>query len=198
MVQCRYLKIPGSDALKGYTARVIANLGEFYRDYAKGEKGVIAPVKGVVKVKKAVVSAEPSIGGAAVEPTEATYVRSNVKFIPDFQKVFAELPDEITVPSKSEFYSSKELDTAVRDAIMQAYDVKTSRDNEFVTDFIESMKFKNAFVKTDALKQKEGEGSGEVTTIDADESDDPTDILRDLGTWDRARGFDAFDQYSSI
>lgn len=192
------LKIPGSDALKGYTARVIANLGEFYRDYARGEKGVVAPVRSVVKVKKAVVGAEPSGASPTSEPTETIYVRSNVRFIPDFQKVFAELPDEITVPAKQDLYTSKELDTVVRDAIMQAYDVKTSRDNEFVTNFIDSMKFKNAFIESDATKQKEGEGSGEVKTVDSDELDDPVDILRDLGTWDRARGFDAFDQHSSI
>jgi len=198
-IQHPELQVPGSDALRGYTARVIANLGDFYRDYAAGEKGVVTSVKGVKKVKAAVKSAENTTTQA--EPTtstETTYVRSMARFIPDFQKVFVELPDEITVSSGTDLYDSEEFNSALRDAIMQAYDVKTLSDKEFVTTFVDSLKYKNAYVKSDSRKETEGEGTGEISTIETDDYDDPVDILKDLGTWDQATGFDEFDKYSTV
>lgn len=198
-IQHPELQVPGSDALKGYTARVIANLGDFYRDYTAGEKGVIAPVKSVKAVKDAVKNAESSKETSQPEtaPTETTYVRSMARFIPDFQKVFVELPDEITVSSDRDLYDSEEFGAALRDAIMQAYDVKTASDKEFVTTFVDSLKYKNAYVKSDSKKEKEGEGSGEISTIETDDSETPTDILKDLGAWEPDVGFDDFDRYST-
>jgi len=197
------LQVPGSDALKGYTARVIANLGDFYRDYAVGEKGVIAPVKGVKKIKDAVKKADAPAGTGQPEEqpeapaTDVTYVRSMARFIPDFQKVFVELPDEITVPIDSDLYETEEFNSALRDAIMQAYDTKTASDKEFITTFVDSLKFKNAYVKSDSKKEKEGEGTGEVSTIETDDAETPTDILKDLGAWEPDVGFDDFDRYST-
>lgn len=199
-IQHPELQVPGSDALKGYTARVIANLGDFYRDYAMGEKGVVAPVKGVKKVKVAVKQAEtnqPPVQTSEA-PVETKYVRGMARFIPDFQKVFVELPDEITVPHGKELYDTEEFKSALRDAILQAYDDKTANDKEFTNDFIDSLKYKNAYIKSDEKKEKEGEGSGEISTIEADDYDDPVDILKDLGTWDQATGFDEFDKYSTV
>ncbi|NBW56614.1 hypothetical protein EBR43_02280 [bacterium] len=193
------LKVPSSDALRGYTARVIANLGGFYRDYAVGGKGVVAPVKSVTTIKKAVKKAEPT---AAPEQTpvstEDTYVRGDARFIPEYQKIFAEMPDEITIPAGKDIYSAPEFISAVKDAIMQAHDPKTANDKEYVTDFIDTLKYKNSFVKSDLAKSGEGEGTGELPTIDSEGDTDPVDILRDLGTWDQARGFDDFDKYSSV
>ena len=200
-IQNPELQVPGSDALKGYTARLIANLGEFYRDYAVGKKGVIAPVKGVTKIKAAVKKAEEpttTAQGTEQQPAEVTYVRSAARFIPDFQKVFAELPDEIIISNGQDVYESEEFKTALRDAILQAYDEKMVNDNEFITDFVDSLKFKNAYVKSDSKKEAEGEGTGEISTIETDDYEDPTDILRDLGTWDQARGFDEFDKHSTV
>jgi hypothetical protein len=191
------LKVPSSDALKGYTARVIANLGGFYRDYAVGGKGVVAPVKSVIKVKQAVKTADAPAAPAAAS-TEDTYVRGAAKFIPEFQKVYAEMPDEISVAAGKDLYSSPEFVSAVRDAIMQAYDAQKASDKEFMGDLVDSLKFKNAFVKSDAAASKEGEGTGEIPTVDGGEDQTPVDILRDLGTWNRASGFDDFDKFSSI
>lgn len=191
------LKVPSSDALKGYTARVIANLGGFYRDYAVGGKGVVAPVKSVIKVKQAVKTADAPTAPAAAS-TEDTYVRGVARFIPDFQKVYVEMPDEISVAAGKDLYSSPEFVSAVRDAIMQAYDAQKASDKEFIGDLVDSLKFKNAFVKSDAAASKEGEGTGEIPTVDGGEDQTPVDILRDLGTWNRASGFDDFDKFSSV
>lgn len=188
------LQIPSSDALKGYTARVIANLGGFYRDYTMGSKGVVAPMKSVIKVKQAVKTADAPVAAS----TEDTYVRGVAKFIPEFQRVYAEMPDEISVATGKDLYSSPEFVSAVRDAIMQAYDVQKAGDREFTDDLVDSLKFKNAFVKSDATAGKEGEGTGEMPTVDGGEDQTPVDILRDLGTWNRASGFDDFDKFSSI
>jgi hypothetical protein len=191
------LQIPSSDALKGYTARVIANLGGFYRDYTMGSKGVVAPMKSVIKVKQAVKTADAPTQPAAAS-TEDTYVRGVAKFIPEFQKVYAEMPDEISVAAGKDLYSAPEFVSVVRDAIMQAYDVQKADDKEFIGDLVDSLKFKNAFVKSDATAGKEGEGTGETPTVDGGEEQTPVDILRDLGTWNRASGFDDFDKFSSI
>lgn len=193
------LKVPSSDALRGYTARVIANLGGFYRDYNVGGKGMVAPVKSVTTIKKAVKTAEaPEASEPVAAATEDTYVRGDARFIPEYQRIFGEMPDEITIPAGKDLYSSPEFVSAVKDAIMQASDVKNASDKEYVADFIDTLKYKNSFVKSDAAKNKEGEGTGELPTMDDDGSTDPVDILRDLGTWDRASGFDEFDKYSSI
>lgn len=198
-IQYPELNVPGSDALKGYTARVIANLGDFYRDYAVGGKGVVTTVKSAKEVKKAIKSAEAPAGAEqpAVPSTETTYVRGMTRFIPDFQKVFVELPDEITVSSDQDLYDTEEFNSALRDAILQAYDAKTASDKEFVTTFVDSLKYKNAYVKSDAKKEKEGEGTGEISTLDSDDAETPTDILKDLGAWEPDTGFDDFDRYST-
>ena len=176
---------------------MIANLGGFYRDYAVGGKGVVAPVKSVIKVKQAVKTADAPAAPAAAS-TEDTYVRGVAKFIPEFQKVYAEMPDEISVAAGKDLYSSPEFVSAVRDAIMQAYDAQKASDKEFMGDLVDSLKFKNAFVKSDVAASKEGEGTGEIPTVDGGEDQTPVDILRDLGTWNRASGFDDFDKFSSI
>lgn len=198
-VQHPELTVPGSDALKGYTARVIANLGDFYRDYAVGEKGVVASIKGAKKIKAAVKGADAPQAAAQPETpsTEVTYVRGMARFIPEFQKVFVEMPDEITVAQDQDLYETEDFKSALKDAIMQAYDVKTANDKEFITTFVDSLKYKNAYVKSDAKKEKEGEGTGEISTIDIDDTETPTDILKDLGAWEPDTGFDEYDKYST-
>ena len=69
---------------------------------------------------------------------------------------------------------------------------------DFVENFTSSVEFKNGYTLSAAKGEKEGEGSGEVTTIEDEGSNQPEEILRDLGMWSRAGGFDEFDKYSSI
>ena len=84
----------------------------------------------------------------------------------------------------------------VIEAITRAFDETTARDKELVTDFIDSLKYKNSF--SPASEKKEGEGTGEEPTIDEyPEEDEPTSIARELG-YKGGRSFDEFDKYSTI
>jgi hypothetical protein len=190
------LKVPGSDAVRTYTARILANLGEFVTDVVPTKVGMKAPIAAVKYLRKAVVNAEkPS---AEVESTEETYVRNNVRFIPEFQKVFAEMPDEIIVGKGKNLYTSDEFKEAIKDAVLQAFDEKKLKEPDFLENLISSIEYKNGFVLSQNKAEKEGEGTGEVTTIETDDSDTPTDILRDLGMWKPETGFDEFDKFSTV
>lgn len=190
------LKIPGSDAIKGYTARVLVNLGTFISDVVPTKIGIKAPVAAVKDLRSAIVKTDAK-SVAPVESTEDKYVRSNAKFIRDFQKVYAEMPDEIMVKKGDDFYKSEAFMDAVKDAIIQAYDVKTSNDKEFLTDFVSSLEAKSGYTLSTEKKEAEGEGTGEVSTIEDNSELTPVEILQDLGTWSRDSGFDQFDKYSS-
>jgi len=190
------LKIPGSDAVRTYTARILANLGEFVTDVVPTKVGMKAPVAAVKDLKKAVVKAEAP--ATETESTEETYVRNNVRFIPEFQKVFAEMPDEITVVKGKNLYASEEFKEAVRDAVLQAFDEKKLKEPDFVENLISSIEYKNGFILSQGKKEKEGEGTGEVTTIEDEGSSEPEDILKDLGMWKRDSGFDQYDKFSTV
>lgn len=190
------LKIPGSDAIKGYTARILANVGEFITDVTPTKMGMKPNGRAVADLKKTLVKTEkPSV---QVSETEDTYVRGGARFIPDFQKVYAEMPDEITVKKGENLYQSESFKDAVKDAILQAYDEKKLKEPDYLENLISSLEFKNAYNLSTDKKETEGEGTGEVTTIEDEGSYEPVDILRDLGAFDRAGGFDEFDKYSSI
>jgi hypothetical protein len=103
--------------------------------------------------------------------------------------IFAELPDEITI-EKGDIYESPELRNEVIDAITKAYDTKMANDKETVQDFIDSLKFKSAYSSA-SEKKAEGEGSGEVETIEEyPEDDDITKELRSMGAIPGRRGYD--------
>jgi hypothetical protein len=190
------LKIPGSDAIKGYTARVLVNLGTFISDVVPTKVGIKAPVAAVKDLRSAIVKTDAK-SVAPVESTEDKYIRSNAKFIRDFQRVYAEMPDEIAIKKGDDFYKSEALMDAVKDAIVQAYDVKTSNDKEFLADFVSSLEAKSGYTLSTEKKQAEGEGTGEISTIEDSGGLTPVEILQDLGTWSRDAGFDQFDKYSS-
>ncbi|NBP15660.1 hypothetical protein EBU95_14910 [bacterium] len=190
------LKIPGSEAVKGYTARIIANLGEFISDAVTTTYGTKVNVTSAKDLKKAVVKSEPA-KASETESANDVYVRSDARFIKDYQKIFAEMPDEITVKKGENIYQSDAFKDSVKDAIIQAYDVKTSNDKEFINDFVSSLEYKNAYVLSSSKQEKEGEGSGEISTLEDEGEQTPEDILRDLGTWDQASGFDEFDKFST-
>jgi hypothetical protein len=190
------LKIPGSDAIKGYTARVLVNLGTFISDVVPTQAGIKAPVAAVKDLRSAIVKTDAKLV-APVESTEDKYVRSNAKFIRDFQRVYAEMPDEIMIKRGDDFYKSEAFMDAVKDAIIQAYDVKTSNDKEFLADFVSSLETKSGYTLSTEKKEAEGEGSGEISTIEDNSALTPVEILQDLGTWSRDSGFDQYDKYSS-
>jgi hypothetical protein len=90
------LRVPGSDAVKGYTARVLANAGEFITDVVQTKTGMVAPVSSSKDLKVAIVKAEAPKGKVEQgNDTEDVFVRTNAKFIADFQKVFVEIRFEI-------------------------------------------------------------------------------------------------------
>jgi hypothetical protein len=94
-------------------------------------------------------------------------------------------------------YKSDAFKDAVKDAIMQAYDVKKAGDKDFYDDLVSSLEAKSAYGISTAKKEQEGEGTGEMPTIEGEVEQTPLEILQDLGTWSRDSGFDQYDKYSS-
>ena len=184
------LKIGGTVAK--YTARIVDNLLNVVRVDAEGgtaasptqvKQAVTAGVEG----KQVVAPGTPSTAPAA-PTTSNNFVKNDVRFIKEWMPIFSELPDEITV-SKGDIYDSPELRKEVEDAITRAYDEKMAKDSEMVQDFIDSLKFKNSY--SPASEKKEGEGTGEVETVEEyPEDDDVTGTLRDMGAIGGRRGFD--------
>ena len=192
------MRVPGSEAIRGYTARVLANAGEFITDVVQTKVGMIAPVTSSKDLKVAIVKAEaPKADNVVKSSTEDVYIRGNARFISEFQKVFSEMPDEITVKSGEDFYKSDAFKDAVKDAVMQAYDVKKAGDTDFYDDLVSSLEAKSAYGISTAKKEQEGEGTGEMPTIEGEAEQTPVEILQDLGTWSRDSGFDQYDKYSS-
>lgn len=195
------LKLGATEAR--YTARVVDNLLNVLRVDVEG--GAVA---NPVQVKQAVnagvegkstdAQAATSVATSAAPSSEKTFVKnSEVRFIKEWQPIFVELPDEITV-SKGDLYDSPELRNEVIEAITRAFDATKAKDKELVTDFIDSLKYKNSYISAEEAKQKEGEGTGEEPTIeDYPEEDEPTSIARELG-YKGGRSFDEFDKYSTI
>ena len=192
------MRVPGSEAIRGYTARVLANAGEFITDVVQTKVGMIAPVTSSKDLKVAIVKAEaPKADNVVKSSTEDVYIRGNARFISEFQKVFSEMPDEITVKSGEDFYKSDAFKDAVKDAVMQAYDAKKASDTDFYDDLVSSLEAKSAYGISTAKKEQEGEGTGEMPTIEGEAEQTPVEILQDLGTWSRDSGFDQYDKYSS-
>lgn len=193
----RELKLGGTEAR--YTARVVDNLLNVLRVDVEGgtaanpsqvKKAVVAGVQG-----QPVSTGEPA--GPEIAPTTSaapapnTFVKSFTRFIPEYAKIFAELPDEITIAQGEDFYDSKEFKQEVIDAITKAYDENKAKDREYLTDFIDSVKYKNGYVPSAEAKPKEGEGTGEEPTIDEyPEDDDVTGELRSMGAIGGRRGYD--------
>lgn len=181
----------GSTVAK-YTARIVDNLLNVLRVDVEGgtaasptqvKQAVTAGVEG----KQVVAPGTPSTAPAA-PTTSNNFVKNDVRFIKEWMPIFNELPDEITV-SKGDIYDSPELRKEVEDAITRAYDEKMAKDSEMVQDFIDSLKFKNSY--SPASEKKEGEGTGEVETVEEyPEDDDVTGTLRDMGAIGGRRGFD--------
>jgi hypothetical protein len=107
------------------------------------------------------------------------------------------MPDEIMIKRGDDFYKSEAFMDAVKDAIIQAYDVKTSNDKDFLADFVSSLETKSGYTLSTEKKEAEGEASGEISTIEDNSALTPVEILQDLGTWSRDSGFDQYDKYSS-
>lgn len=192
------LRVPGSDAVKGYTARVLANAGEFITDVVQTKTGMVAPVTSSKDLKVAIVKAEAPKGKIEQSnDTEDIFVRTSAKFIADFQKVFVEMPDEIIVKKGENVYQSDAFKDAVNDAVLQAYDEKMLKDKEFIGDLVSSLEAKNAYEPSAVKKQREGEGTGEMPTIEGEVEQTPMEILQDLGTWSRDSGFDQYDKFST-
>jgi hypothetical protein len=162
------LKIGGTAAK--YTARVIDNLLNVLRVDVEG--GAAASP---VQVKKAIdtgVQDKPITGDGSAQPaapqaTANAFVKNPmVRFIKEFMPIFVELPDEITISGKKDFYESDELQNEVKEAITRAYDETKAKDKELINDFIDSLKHKNSYTPQSEAKQQEGEGTGEEPTID--------------------------------
>jgi hypothetical protein len=162
------LKIGGTAAK--YTARVIDNLLNVLRVDVEG--GAAASP---VQVKKAIdtgVQDKPITGDGTAQPAAPQAVANAfvknpmVRFIKEFMPIFVELPDEITISGKKDFYESDELQNEVKEAITRAYDETKAKDKELINDFIDSLKHKNSYTPQSEAKQQEGEGTGEEPTID--------------------------------
>jgi len=187
------LKIGGTVAK--YTVRIVDNLLNVVRVDAEGgtaasPKQVKQAVDAGLEGKKVIAPGTPSTAPTPEAPaTTNTFVKnSNVRFIKEWQPIFVELPDEISV-DQGDIYDSPELRNEVVEAITRAYDSKMASDKEVVQDFIESLKFKNSYIPSS--EKKEGEGTGEVETVDEyPEDDDVTGELRSMGAIGGRRGFD--------
>jgi hypothetical protein len=188
------LKLGGTEAK--YTARIVDNLLNVLRIDVEG--GAAA---NPIQVKKAVVAgaqgqsiSSAELAGPKAAPVAAaanTYVKAFAKFIPEFAKIYAELPDEVTIEPGEDFYDSKEFKQEVVDVITKVYDENRAKDKEYVIDFIDSVKYKNGYVPSSEAKAKEGEGTGEQPTIDEyPEDDDVTSELRSMGAIGSRRGYD--------
>jgi len=192
------LKLGGTEAR--YTARIVDNLLNVLRvDVEGGAAASPAQVKQAVtsgvEGKKVVAPGAPGTSPATPASTTNTFIKNDVRFIKEWMPIFNELPDEITVSSGSDIYNSPELKKEVEEAIIRAYDEKMAKDSEMVQDFIDSLKFKNSF--SPSSEKKEGEGTGEVETVEEyPEEDEPTSIARELG-YKGGRSFDEFDKYST-
>jgi len=193
------LKLGSTEAR--YTARVVDNLLNVLRVDVEG--GAVASP---VQVKQAVTAGvegkatnAPVGDSTPATPTtpasvsgEKSFVKNSaVRFIKEWQPIFVELPDEITV-SKGDLYDSPELRNEVIEAITRAFDESKAKDKELVTDFIDSLKYKNSYIPSEEAKQKEGEGTGEAPNVeDYPEDDDVTSELRSMGAIGGRRGYDA-------
>ena len=188
------LKIGGT--LAKYTARVVDNLLNVVRVDAEGgtaasPRQVKQAVDAGIQGKAVVAPGTPGTSPSSETPTAAnSFVKnSNARFIKEWQPIFVELPDEINV-EEGDIYDSPELRNEVIEAITRAYDQKMASDKEVVQDFIDSLKFKNSYVPSS--EKKEGEGSGEVETVEEYPEDDAaTSELRSMGAIDNRRGYDA-------
>lgn len=188
------LQIGGTQAK--YTARIVDNLLNVVRIDAEGGTAaapnqVKQAVNAGVQGKKVIAPGTPSTAPAQTEPVAKanTFVKnSNVRFIKEWMPIFVELPDEITVED-GDIYDSPELKREVVEAITRAYDQKMASDKEVVQDFIDSLKFKNSYIPSSEVP--EGEGSGEVETVEEyPEDDDVTGELRSMGAIGGRKGFD--------
>jgi len=185
------LKLGGTEAK--YTARIVDNLLNVLRvDVEGGAAASPAQVKQAVTAgvdgKQVVAPGAPSTSPATPTPAANSFVKNDVRFIKEWMPIFNELPDEITV-AKGDLYDSPELRKEVEDAVTRAYDEKMAGDREMIQDFIDSLKFKNSY--SPAAEKKEGEGTGEVETVEEyPEDDDVTGELRSMGAIGGRRGFD--------
>ena len=174
-----------------YTARVVDNLLNVVRIDAEG--GTVAEPAKVDKAVKAGVEGKPVTPDAGqptvTAPSTLTFVKNdNVRFIKEWQPIFTELPDEITI-EKGDLYDSPELKNEVVEAIRRAFDDKMANDKEMVQDFIDSLKYKNSY--SPSSEKKEGEGTGEEPNIEEyPEDDDVTGTLRDIGAIGGRIGYD--------
>ena len=187
------LKLGGTDAK--YTARVVDNLLNVVKVDMEG--GTSASPVAVKKAIDAGVSGQSLTSGAAETPSAPVGVtnanvflkNTNTRCIKEWMPIFVELPDEITI-EQGDIYDSPELKNEVIEAITRAYDQTMANDKEVVQDFIDSLKFKNSF--TPASEKKEGEGTGEVETVEEYPEDDvPTSELRGMGALPGRRGHDS-------
>lgn len=160
------LKLGGTEAK--YTARIVDNLLNVLRvDVEGGAAASPAQVKQAVTAgvdgKQVVAPGTPSTAPATPAAATNSFIKNDVRFIKEWMPIFNELPDEITV-AQGDIYDSPELRKEVEEAITRAYNEKMSKDSEMVQDFIDSLKFKNSY--SPASEKKEGEGTGEIETIE--------------------------------
>jgi hypothetical protein len=190
------LKLPGSDAIKGYTARVISNLGGFAKDFQKGKFG--ATKDSVKQIEKAVTAADKSTKitakpeTPAVDDTIETYEKDEFPTkVPDYRKVFDALGDSFTIKKGQDLYDTPEFRSSVEDAVESVYG---SKDQGEIKDFIDTMKF---YRDKNKINPYAIAGSGEGVPDEAADEPTPEDILKDLGAIGRGGGFDEYDKYSS-
>jgi len=189
------LRLPGSDAVKGYTARVISNLGGFAKDFQKGKFG--ATKDSVKQIEKAVNAADrgTKITSKPEEPTADATVETYEKDefptkVPEYRKIFDELGDTFTVKKGQDLYDSAEFKSSVNSAVEA---VLGKKDEGEANDFIETLKFYrdrnkiNPYVIAGSSEGVPDEEPGEPT---------PEEILRDIGAWSSPRGEDMFDRGS--
>ena len=185
------LKLPGSDAIKGYTARVISNLGGFAKDFEKGKFG--ATKDSVKQIEKAVKVADNKpvkpAETAEVETDDVTYEKDEFPTkVPEYRKIFDQLSDTFTIKKNEDLYDNIDFVANVKDAVEN---VTGSKSDEDVKEFVETLKF---YRDQNKINPYTVASSKEVVPDEAPDEATPEDILRDLGLYPRETAMDSFDK----
>jgi len=196
------LKLPGSEALKVYTSRIISNMGGFAKDFQKGKFGATSQtkekIKSAVKNDKSVKVNDPVSSptdssaptqtgpdsGPVVDDEDAGLDVYDKGEFPtktkDYIEIFDELKDTYKVSQGSDLYDSEEFVDDVRRIIDSREGLSKDQKEEEVKEFIGALKFHRDENKLNAF----GLRSKNPEDVVGDESDDLSPVeqgLKDIG-----------------